>query len=107
MKCIQILRCHSVVYHLCFTYLCYAECVRSQCSVPTTFVCEINLVAPTIILYHLFLVRSDNHVQFSISLGSRIWSIAILLDVEPSQQHDRLLSVKSTITGIRWVETLV
>ena len=45
-------------------------------------------------------VPSDNHLEFSVPFRSRIWSILILLDVKPPQEHDRLFPVDTAIARI-------
>ena len=48
---------------------------------------------------------SDDHLQLPVPLCSWIGCVLILLDVEPSQQHDSFLPEHTSIAGIGWVRT--
>jgi hypothetical protein len=50
---------------------------------------------------------SDDWLQLSVSLRSRIGGVLILLDVESTQQHDSLLSEDASITWIALLQTFI
>ena len=50
---------------------------------------------------------SHDRLQLSISLGAWIWSILILLNVEPTQQHDSFLPEDPSVARIALLQSLV
>jgi hypothetical protein len=49
----------------------------------------------------------NNWLQLAVALGSRIWRVLVLLNVESTQQHDCLLSEDPSIAWITLLKTLV